>query len=287
MKTEKIAREEIAELEVLAEGYKVVKHDLSTNGTSKFRYGQKGENIVGTVWKCDGDITECRWGLHFSKDPANVFNFYEPFGYNRYFKVRAYGKVEDAQDGMKTVAQIIKFVEEYDVMQYIEIIKKFDRSVKSDDISVSYSNAVSDSYAVRSSYAVSYSNAVSDSYAIYKSEAVKNCLFCYGIEAKKHCLFNQSVKKERFEEVHKKILSFNYFPKYDNFYDLKGNKEWWTLAFPDLMSVDNATAWSKMPKEMDEYLRSLPEFNEKIYLKITGNERRNVLKRLKKAQERR
>ena len=34
--------------------------------------------------------------------------------------------------------------------------------------------------------------------------------------------------------------------------------------------IDNKTAWLKMPKEMKDYLQSLPEFNEKIFNKVTG-----------------
>ena len=61
----------------------------------------------------------------------------------------------------------------------------------------------------------------------------------------------------------------------NNFYDLKGIKDWWALCFPELMKVDNATAWSKMPKKMDEYIRALPEFDEDVYKKIIGNEENN------------
>ena len=82
-------------------------------------------------------------------------------------------------------------------------------------------------------------------------------------------LFNKKVTKERFEEVFKKIKSFNWTPKWDNFYELKGDKEWWSIAFPELMSVDNKTAWSKIPPEMLEYIKSLPEYNDKIFKAIT------------------
>ena len=152
MKTYEITKNEIKNLKVIAEGYKVVKYDNST--LQNFRYGEKGESLVGKIFKVDGNINECKWGLHFSKDPANVFNFYEPLGYNKYFKVRAYGKVIDSNDSLKSVAQIIEFVEEYDIMQYIKIIKGYDRTV-------SYSYAVSNSNAVSNSDAVRYSNAVS------------------------------------------------------------------------------------------------------------------------------
>ena len=269
MKTYEIKKSDIEGLEVVATGYKAVKYD---NGTMQsFRYGEKGESLVGRVFKVDGDICECNWGLHFSKDPANVFNFYEPLGYNNYFKVNAYEKAVDSDDGLKTVAQVIEFVEEYDIMQYIEIIKKFDRSVRSSN-AVSYSNAVSDSNAVSYSNAVRSSNAVSDSYGLMKCDAIKFGIFCHKKEGAKYVLFNKKVSKTRFEEVYEKIKSFGFYPKFDNFYDLKGDKEWWSIAFPELMEVDNKTAWSKMPVEMLEYIKSLPEYNDKIFKAITEME---------------
>ena len=87
MKTYQINKDDLKNKTIIAEGYKAIKYDLSTNGDSSFKYGNKDTDIIGTVWTVDGDISACNWGLHFSKDPANVFNFYEPLGYNRYFKV--------------------------------------------------------------------------------------------------------------------------------------------------------------------------------------------------------
>ena len=67
------------------------------------------------------------------------------------------------------------------------------------------------------------------------------------------------------------IKKFNYVPEFTNFYQLKGDKNWYTIAFPELMDVDNKTAWSKIPKEMVEYLKSLPEFDEEVYRKVVGD----------------
>ena len=52
-------------------------------------------------------------------------------------------------------------------------------------------------------------------------------------------------------------------------YELKGNKEWWAIAFPELIHHDTKTAYSSMPKEMKEYIQSLPEYDEEIFKKIT------------------
>ena len=354
---------------VLAVGYKAIKYDLSTNGSTNFKYGNKGDDLIGKVFTVDEDIHACKWGLHFSKDPANVFNFYEPLAYNRYFKVQAYDEVIDTEDGLKSIARTIKFVEEYDIKEYIKIIKEYKRSTVNysdsvhynavndsnavnysnavhysnavndsyavnysnavnyskavnrsiavnyskavnrsnavyysnavnysnavhysnavnDSNAVNYSKAVNDSYAVNHSYAVNYSDAVNDSYAVHYSnavndsnavnysygilncEAISKCLFCADIDSLKFGLFNKKIDESRYNEVLKNIKSFNYKPNFNNFYELKGNLEWYTVAFPDLMTVDNKTAWSKMPKKMKEYLKSLPEYDEDIFNKI-------------------
>ena len=122
METIEIQREALNGAEPLCYGYKAVKWDSGT--MQDFRYGETGDALVGKIFRVDGDIRNCNWGLHFSKDPANVFNFYEPLGYNRYFKVAAYEKTVDKSDGFKTVAQCIEFVEEYDLMQFIDLIKR-------------------------------------------------------------------------------------------------------------------------------------------------------------------
>ena len=127
MKTYQITRKDIERLKVLEEGYKVIKWDLSTNGDKNFKYGNEEDNLIGTVWEVDGDISKCNWGLHFSKNPAHVFNFYEPLGHNRYFKVKAYKEIKD-NETEKTVAKTIEFVEEYNFMEFISVIRNFKRN---------------------------------------------------------------------------------------------------------------------------------------------------------------
>ena len=55
-----------------------------------------------------------------------------------------------------------------------------------------------------------------------------------------------------------------------NWYEIKGNQEWWSFCFPQLKEIDEQEAWNKMPKEMLEYIKNLPEFNAEIFKKITG-----------------
>ena len=68
-----------------------------------------------------------------------------------------------------------------------------------------------------------------------------------------------------------KIETFCWCPKFNNAEELKGNREWYETNIPDIVSVPNEVAWSFMPKDMKEYLQSLPEYSEKVFKKVTGN----------------
>ena len=111
---------------------------------------------------------------------------------------------------------------------------------------------------------------MSDSYGLNACEAVKNCIFCSDIEAKKNYIFNKKVTEERFNEVYAQIRSFAWRPNFANWYDIKGNKAWWAFCFPQLETVEPSVAWGKMPKKMNDYIHSLPEFNKTVWRKITG-----------------
>ena len=349
MKAYEISREEIKDLEPICEGYKAVNYDLSTRGDMNFRYGQKGENIIGKIFHVEGKLEACDLGLHFSKDPANVFKYYKPLGYNRYFKVRAYGKCVDGDGGRKTVASTIEFVKEYDVLEFADVIKKYSRSMDyniavannsssvsksiavisstavynskavndsnavdcsnavynskavNDSNAVSYSNvvncsnavsysnvvsyssavtcstavnhsnAVNDSTAVNYSSAVNYSNAVSYSYGLRNCKGAYNSIFCVNKNGICNYLFNKKSNKKRIDEVKVQLLKFAFAPHFTNWYDVKGQKEWYAFCFPELKSIDNKTAWNKMPQEMLDYIKSLPEYDEEVFNKIVDD----------------
>ena len=74
----------------------------------------------------------------------------------------------------------------------------------------------------------------------------------------------------RYKEVLLKILSFNWYPKFNNAEELKGDLEWYETNIPAIVRVPNEVAWSFMPKEMKEYLQSLPEYDEEVFKKVTG-----------------
>ena len=83
-------------------------------------------------------------------------------------------------------------------------------------------------------------------------------------------LFNKRVSEERYNEVYQKIMNFNWYPKFNNAEELRGKLQWYETNIPAIVSVPSKVAWSFMPEEMEKYIKSLPEYNEKIFNKITG-----------------
>ena len=84
--------------------------------------------------------------------------------------------------------------------------------------------------------------------------------------------FNKRITEERFYEIYETLNSFEWYPKFNNAEQLKGKLEWHETNIPAIVGVDNETAWSSMPEAMLNYIKSLPEYDEKIFNKITGDE---------------
>ena len=84
--------------------------------------------------------------------------------------------------------------------------------------------------------------------------------------------FNKRITEKRFNEIFAELNSFGWYPKFNNAEQLKGELEWYKTNIPAIVGVDNKTAWSSMPEEMLKYIKSLPEYDEKIFNKITGGE---------------
>jgi len=82
-------------------------------------------------------------------------------------------------------------------------------------------------------------------------------------------VFNKSIAENRFIEIKNKLDSFNWYPNFTNAIDLKGNKEWYETNIPKIQRKDPKEAWSKMPKKMEDYLKSLEEYDQEIFDYVT------------------
>lgn len=382
MKTYKIDKKEIEGMEISETGYKVLHYDLK-GLQGDFSYGDVNENICGNVYKVDGKISLCNWGLHSCKNPVDTLYYYEPLGYSRYFKVNSYGNI--LHDNRKTVAPIIEFVEEYSLMEFLKLIECYKDNIDEDlfkrvfnsgaitksyginssrgvngSVGVSFSNGVSNSkgmnesvgvsssYGVNASVAVhssgginsssgvSYSRgiylsdgiysshgvtesmgvcesngvskscgvydskgvnqsegiycsdgvnwskavyysvgvnnskAVGNSYGVNRCKNINNCIFCHAKEYLEGCIFNTKVSESRISDVYWTLKKFDFIPDYTNIYELKNGLEWYQVNLPLVKENTIKQAWSKMPKEMLEYIVSLEEFDTDVFYYITG-----------------
>ena len=102
-----------------------------------------------------------------------------------------------------------------------------------------------------------------------KCEGVSRCIFCYGVTGRL-LLFNKPISEVRFIDILTELEKFGWYPKFNNALELKGNLEWYETNIPAIAPVNLKTAWSSMPKDMEEYIKSLPEYDEEIFNKVTG-----------------
>ena len=84
-------------------------------------------------------------------------------------------------------------------------------------------------------------------------------------------LFNKPISAERFYEVNNKLSSWS--PNFTNAEKLKqkyGNGKWCATPAPAIMGRTAKEAYAEMPTELVDYIKSLPEYDDEIFMKITG-----------------
>lgn len=151
------------------------------------------------------------------------------------------------------------------------------KGVNSSD-GVNESRGVNWSNGVNGSDGVNLSDGVNESYGIYKSNGVSNALFLAD-KKESFSIFGIEVKRERFEEVRENLYKkLNWWiPKFNNAFELyvQNGGVWEKVKASEICSTlvnddEPYEAWRGMPKDAIEYVMSLPEFNEKLFKRITG-----------------
>ena len=87
-------------------------------------------------------------------------------------------------------------------------------------------------------------------------------------------MFNKKTTEKRFNKIWDDLQSFNWYPKFTNAKELlvKYGGKWECVPAHRIEARDAKEAYADMPKEMMEYVKSMPEFNAAIFKKITGIE---------------
>jgi hypothetical protein len=98
-------------------------------------------------------------------------------------------------------------------------------------------------------------------------------IFCTN-QSGKLKLFNKKIKEERFDDVYYVLLNRlnGWYPEFNNLKSLylQSGSKWECTPIPNAKSVQKEEAWKDMPQPAIDYVKSLPEFNAKIFFEITG-----------------
>ena len=86
-------------------------------------------------------------------------------------------------------------------------------------------------------------------------------------------VFNKPVLEKRFLEIRYRLLDFGWKPNFTNAIELKekyGNGKWESTPIQIISGKSVKEAYADMPKEMIDYIKSLPEYDDYIFKEITG-----------------
>lgn len=142
---------------------------------------------------------------------------------------------------------------------------------------VNLSDGVDWSYGVNRSNGVNGSYGVSRSYGIFNSYGVDGAIFLAD-KKRTYSIFGKEVSEERFNKVWDELINklHGWFPKFNTAYLwLKKEGSWEKVYASKIEStLENwekpYEAWKDMPQEAVDYVSSLPEFDAKMLLRITG-----------------
>ena len=143
---------------------------------------------------------------------------------------------------------------------------------------VSWSDGVYGSGGVYESYGVNKSDGVYKSYGVLNGRGVSRAIFLADYEPKS-TIFGKEVCEGRFDEVWRKLLEKldGWYPKFNNALKLykKAGNDWKKVNSSEIHgTLENwerpYEAWKDMPKQALDYVKSLPEFNEEMFKRITG-----------------
>lgn len=132
--------------------------------------------------------------------------------------------------------------------------------------------SVQDSHTIYGSNEIYYSQDIWGGYFIYFSANLKgayNCMFCIGLNGTKYRIFNKKVSKAYFNQVYRDICEILHYTRYHmtatNYEELY---EKYRGVVPINRLQSKHLDYSEMPQKLLDYIKNLPEYDEKIFNKI-------------------
>jgi hypothetical protein len=89
-----------------------------------------------------------------------------------------------------------------------------------------------------------------------------------------YLIFNKKVSEKLFNKIWGEFNNIVgvWYPKFNNLFELysKNGSEWEKTPIYNAKAIQKEQAWADMPKAAIEYLKSLNQFNAKIFFDVTG-----------------
>ena len=138
---------------------------------------------------------------------------------------------------------------------------------------VRFSNYIKSSNNIEKSYYIIDSLLINKSRYISCCNNIRNCFFCYGLRDSSFHVFNKKVSEKRKFEIEEKLsnilISNNWNLNFTNRFKLMEVKDSSKIALFDFQYYNLDKHFKNFPKEAIKYLKSLPEFDAKIFERIT------------------
>ena len=267
----------------IAVGYKIFNWDWT--GYNDYSYADENGEVEGSVHTVTGDLEHCGWGLHYCENPVDCMRYRDLIQWNKFALVEAYDENIKRDNDDKSVCRTLKIKK---VLSFNDMIKACEEyQVNSSAISnghgISNGYGISNGSAIRNSYGISNGYGIRDGYGIRngyginasmhcrKCEGISRCIFCDGLEGAKLMIFNKPVTVERFDEVWSKLNGWK--PDFTNAQQLKrefGDDKWANTPVFKITSREASEVYAEMPRKLREYIKAMPEYDDKIFKAITG-----------------
>ena len=275
--TKRIDPPELDGKEPLATGYKIFNYDWSANGN--YMYADEDGNVEGSVHTVTGRLDMCGNGLHFCKNPLDCMRYQTLIQWNKFAYVEAYDEIKEGDD--KCCARTLQIVKVLSFDEMIKAIKEFQLNAENENIDsgIRYGSGINYGWGINYGSGINYGRGINSGSGInggkfiHKCEGLSKCILCAGIKGGYMLIFNKPVTEERFNVVWNKLSSW--FPNFTNAEELKkkyGNGEWESTPATQIRGRSVKEAYSEMPQEMIEYIKSMPEYDEAIFKAITEGE---------------
>lgn len=174
--------------------------------------------------------------------------------WNCFAEVEAYDENIIDKDGGKSICRTMLILRVLSFDEMINEIKEFSRNI--------YGG--SDIYGGSEISGGSHIKYSQNCNGVYK------CILCCDINGASLMIFNKPVSEERFKEVWSKLAWQPYFTNALELKEKYGNGDWSKTPAHAITSRSKREVYAEMPDYIHEYIKSMPEYDDDIFKKITG-----------------